>query len=91
MGYSNDGFPFVGPVYDKPGQFICAGFTGHGMPQVYLSAKAVASMVLTGETVEVDLPIPYRLSKERWYQFRDHMSLEAWRRVVGSDPARAVL
>ncbi|KAF3010072.1 hypothetical protein E8E13_011585 [Curvularia kusanoi] len=91
MGYSNDGFPFVGPVCDKPGQFICAGFTGHGMPQVYLSAKAVASMVLTGETAEVDLPIPYRLSKERWYQARDHMSLEAWRKVVGNETTHAVL
>lgn len=91
MGYSNDGFPFVGPVCDKPGQFICAGFTGHGMPQIFLSAKALASMVLAGETAEVDLPIPYRVSEERWYQLRDHMSLEAWRKVVDRESVRAVL
>lgn len=28
------------------GQFILAGFSGHGMPVIYLAAKAVARMVL---------------------------------------------
>lgn len=27
---SIDSFPFVGPVPGKPGQFVAAGFAGHG-------------------------------------------------------------
>lgn len=40
--------PHVGHVPGKPGQFITAGFTGHGMPQAWLSGKGVASMVSDG-------------------------------------------
>ena len=48
MGYSTDSLPHIGQVPGRPGQFIIAGFTGHGMPQAYLSGKGVASMVLEG-------------------------------------------
>ncbi|KAJ5688797.1 hypothetical protein N7462_003189 [Penicillium macrosclerotiorum] len=44
MGYSADSLPHVGNIPGKPGQFIAAGFNGHGMPVVYLSGKAVAKM-----------------------------------------------
>lgn len=78
MGYSADGFPFVGSVPEKAGQFICAGFSGHGMPQIFLSAKALASMVLDGKRVEeVDLPRLYRVDKERLQRTRNVM-LEGW-------------
>ncbi|KAF2028094.1 FAD dependent oxidoreductase [Setomelanomma holmii] len=65
MGYSNDKFPYVDAIPGKPGQYICAGFTGHGMPQIFLSAKAVASMIITGDSENLDLPAPYRTTKER--------------------------
>ncbi|KAM0714808.1 hypothetical protein Q7P37_009272 [Cladosporium fusiforme] len=45
MGFSRDEVPWVGPVQGKEGVFISAGFTGHGMPNTWLSGKAVASMV----------------------------------------------
>lgn len=48
MGYSTDSLPHVGQVPGRPGQFIVAGFTGHGMPQAYLSGKGVAAMVSEG-------------------------------------------
>ena len=48
MGYSADSLPHVGQVPGRPGQFIIAGFTGHGMPQAYLSGKSVAAMVTDG-------------------------------------------
>lgn len=32
LGYSSDLLPYVGEVPNKPGVFICAGFTGHGEP-----------------------------------------------------------
>jgi glycine/D-amino acid oxidase-like deaminating enzyme len=83
MGYSDDGFPYVGDVPDKPGQYICAGFNGHGMPQIFLSAKAIAQVVLLGAKAEdVDLPLPYRTTSERWIQRKEHISTQAWRAVV---------
>ncbi len=67
MGYSDDGFPYVGTVPGKPGQYICAGFNGHGMPQIFLSAKAIAEMVLLGATAEeAGLPLPYWTTNQRW-------------------------
>ncbi|KAL1643007.1 hypothetical protein SLS61_009469 [Didymella pomorum] len=91
MGYSNDGFPYVGPVPGRSGQYMCAGFTGHGMPQIFLSAKAMATTVLKGDTEEVDLPLPYRISEARWAEPKAHASLMAWQRFRDSEPARAVL
>lgn len=40
--------PWIGaiPNLRGQGQFILAGFSGHGMPVIYLAAKAVARMVL---------------------------------------------
>ena len=79
MGYSSDGFPHVGQVPGKEGQFICGGFSGHGMPQIYLSAKAIASMVLDGRSVEqVDLPRLYRTSQARLDSTKN-VTLESWR------------
>ena len=92
MGYSDDGFPYVGAVPDKPGQYICAGFNGHGMPQIFLSAKAIAEMVLLGAKPEdVDLPLPYRTASERWVQRKEHISKKAWRAVVGRQTAKPSL
>jgi hypothetical protein len=48
MGYSADSLPHIGQVPGKPGQFIMAGFTGHGMPQAWLSGKGIAEMVSKG-------------------------------------------
>lgn len=77
MGFSRDEVPWVGPVPGKEGVFVAAGYTGHGMPNTWLSGKAVASMVgasLGGsdmvEAVEAarkstGLPKAYQVSTER--------------------------
>ncbi|KAJ6011793.1 hypothetical protein N7499_013234 [Penicillium canescens] len=46
MGYSSDGLPHIGPVPGQQDQYIIAGFTGHGMPQIFLAAEGLAKMVL---------------------------------------------
>ncbi|OSC96675.1 FAD dependent oxidoreductase [Trametes coccinea BRFM310] len=52
MGYTKTGDPFVGPVISPAnpdaykGQYISAGFTGHGMPRTFSCAEAVAQMIL---------------------------------------------
>jgi glycine/D-amino acid oxidase-like deaminating enzyme len=91
MGYSNDEFPYVGALPEKPGQYLCAGFTGHGMPQIFLSAKAVASMIITGDVENIDLPLPYRITKKRWYEDKVHAALQLWRKVVEGERAQARL
>ncbi|GKU14937.1 unnamed protein product, partial [Fusarium langsethiae] len=46
MGYSSDGLPRIGQVPGRQNMFIMGGFTGHGMPQVFLAGKAISRMVL---------------------------------------------
>ena len=82
MGYTADGFPFVGEVPGKSGQYICAGFNGHGMPQAFLSAKALATIVAEGKNIEdADLPKLYRSSPERFQSKAQHVSLTAFEEV----------
>ncbi len=45
MGFSRDAVPWVGPHPEKPGVFVAAGYTGHGMPNAWLCGRAVARMV----------------------------------------------
>ncbi|KAK0108169.1 hypothetical protein ONS95_002991 [Cadophora gregata] len=71
MGYSRDDRPWVGEVTEElglgggEGLFVCAGFTGHGMPNTCLSGKAAVELILGRKSEEVDLPESYRLSRER--------------------------
>ncbi|KZV72829.1 FAD dependent oxidoreductase [Peniophora sp. CONT] len=52
MGHTRSGDPLVGPVIDSngddkafAGQYICAGYTGHGMPRAYACAETIARIV----------------------------------------------
>ncbi|KAE8314712.1 FAD dependent oxidoreductase [Aspergillus transmontanensis] len=66
MGYSYDTSPHVGEVPDKPGQYICAGFDGHGMPVIFLAAKELADMIHHGKSFEdVHLPRLYKSTAVR--------------------------
>ncbi|KAG6856518.1 hypothetical protein H0H87_003606 [Tephrocybe sp. NHM501043] len=58
------GDPFVGPVIDVTrapdyytGQYIVAGYTGHGMPRAYACAEAVVGMI-TAEITGRDWGMP---------------------------------
>ncbi|KAK9337267.1 hypothetical protein LIPSTDRAFT_238 [Lipomyces starkeyi NRRL Y-11557] len=49
MGFSVDEYPLVGkiPSFLEQGQEYCiAGFSGHGMPRIFLAAKALVRMIL---------------------------------------------
>ncbi|KAH7303824.1 FAD dependent oxidoreductase-domain-containing protein [Stachybotrys elegans] len=66
MGYSSDFMPHLGDVPDKPGQFIIAGFSGHGMPEILLSSKAIASLIRNGVPLEQSgIPKMFKTSKKR--------------------------
>jgi glycine/D-amino acid oxidase-like deaminating enzyme len=52
MGYSFDSLPHLGEVPGKSGQYIVAGFNGHGMPVIWLAAKGIAEMIATDRAYE---------------------------------------
>lgn len=45
MGFSKDRNPLVGPLPNRPGEYIAAGFTGHGMPMTFFAGQNVADMI----------------------------------------------
>ena len=64
MGYSSDGLPRVGQVPGRENMFIMGGFTGHGMPQVFLTVKAISRMVL-GDLAYSDTGLPRLFEESR--------------------------
>lgn len=78
MGYSSDGWPYVGSLPGRPNQLIIAGFTGHGMPQIFLSAKAIAEMAVEGADFKsTGVPRLYELTQER-LDSKQNVILESW-------------
>lgn len=69
MGFSRDGRPWVGEVPKElgggKGLWICAGFTGHGMPNASLCAKAVVNKMMGQQIHDKDLPKEYHVSMGR--------------------------
>ncbi|PNH07797.1 putative oxidoreductase OrdL [Tetrabaena socialis] len=45
LGFTQDRFPFVGPVPGRRGEFLAAGFSGHGMTRTFTCGRLVADMV----------------------------------------------
>ncbi|CAG9984216.1 unnamed protein product [Clonostachys byssicola] len=70
MGFTADLFPFVGHLSkemtgrDGNGEFIAAGFSGHGMDKCWLCGEAAALMAL-GEDVPSGFPKPFLVSNRR--------------------------
>ena len=60
MAFTRSGSPLSGAVPGLPGQFVLAGFSGHGMPRCALWAQRLAGVVeeflRTGKCVPLDLP-----------------------------------
>ena len=94
MGFSRDNSPFVGPVPARPGVFVSAGYTGHGMPNAWLCGKAVATMVskaISGSdqesavaaAVQDGLPEAYIPSDRRVQRARTAETVERQDRLTG--------
>ncbi|ORY57752.1 FAD dependent oxidoreductase [Pseudomassariella vexata] len=60
-----DSVPFVGPVDGLPGQWICAGFNGHGMARIFTCAPGVAKLILGGAWEDTGLPECFEMTSER--------------------------
>lgn len=81
MGYSRDGHPWVGEVREElgvgggKGLWVCAGYTGHGMPNAWLCGKAIVDLIMGCEK-DLDVPDEYKLTRERVEQARSYE--EVW-------------
>lgn len=62
MGFTPDLNPLVGSAPGRPGEYVAAGYSGHGMPVAFLAAKAVAEM-MTGRAPETFVEA---FRPERW-------------------------
>lgn len=60
-----DSVPMVGAVPELPGQYICAGFNGHGMARIFTSAPGVAALMTGGSWDDTGLPECFEYSTER--------------------------
>ncbi|KAM6505355.1 hypothetical protein FSOLCH5_014579 [Fusarium solani] len=66
MGYSSDRLPRIGSIPGRDNMFIMGGFTGHGMPQIFLVAKGISQMVLSGcSYAETGMPRVFQETSER--------------------------
>ncbi|KAJ4094924.1 hypothetical protein NW761_005383 [Fusarium oxysporum] len=74
MGYSSDRLPRVGPIPGRPGMFIMGGFTGHGMPQIYLCGQAMAKVLLEDASLnQTGLPRLFEETQARLEDPRDRV------------------
>lgn len=66
MGYSPDGYPFVGEMPGEPGLWISASFQGHGMVLCWKCAEGLVEMMEGRDGEELDwFPQVFRLTEER--------------------------
>jgi len=70
IAMTTDSVPFVGEVSDHPGQYICAGFNGHGMARIFTCAPGVAKLILGSDWSQTGLPECFQLTKERMERLR---------------------
>ncbi|KAJ7174991.1 DAO-domain-containing protein [Mycena crocata] len=65
IGLSGDSLPFIGKVPDMPGQWICAGFHGHGMAHIFTCAPGLVTLMQGGMWTDTGLPECLELTAER--------------------------
>jgi hypothetical protein len=64
MGLTSDELPFVGEVPSRQGQFMAAGYSGHGMARAFLTIRALLQGFL-GEEIDQRVPLEYFRIRER--------------------------
>ncbi|KAF3385349.1 putative oxidoreductase OrdL [Penicillium rolfsii] len=65
IAMTTDSVPFVGAIDSLPGQYICAGFNGHGMARIFTCAPGIAKIVLGHEWSDTGLPECFQFNSER--------------------------
>ncbi|KAK1675635.1 FAD dependent oxidoreductase-domain-containing protein [Colletotrichum godetiae] len=71
IGMTPDLVPFIGRVDGSPGQWVCAGFNGHGMARILTCASGLAKMILGGTWRDTELPECFEMTSERLERLRE--------------------
>lgn len=65
MGYSPDGFPFVGEMPGSRGLWASCSFQGHGMVLCWMCARAMVGMMRGDDDLRTWFPREFVISEER--------------------------
>lgn len=60
-----DSVPLVGAVPGKEGQWICAGFNGHGMARIFTCAPGLVKLIHGQDWRDTGLPECFEISRDR--------------------------
>ncbi|KAI0602371.1 FAD dependent oxidoreductase [Biscogniauxia sp. FL1348] len=65
IGMTTDSCPFIGRVPGAEGQWVCAGFNGHGMARIFTCAPGLVKLIRGGQWSDTGLPECFELTEER--------------------------
>ncbi|CAJ0546754.1 Ff.00g013810.m01.CDS01 [Fusarium sp. VM40] len=65
VGETPDAVPLVGPIDGLDGQWICAGFNGHGMARIFQCAPGLAKLIMGEPWSATNMPECFRFNKYR--------------------------
>lgn len=65
IGMTTDSVPFVGKLDSLPGQFVCAGFNGHGMARIFNCAPGLVQIMNGATWAATGLPECFNVTEER--------------------------
>lgn len=65
IAFTADRMPYVGEIEGSPGQYICAGFNGHGMANIFTCAKGIVDIMANRPWETTQLPECYQYSAAR--------------------------
>ncbi|KAI1780358.1 FAD dependent oxidoreductase [Hypoxylon cercidicola] len=74
IGMTTDSVPLVGKIESLPGQWICAGFNGHGMARIFTCAPGVAKLILGGSWADTGLPECFEMTEQRLSKLKQGVS-----------------
>ncbi|KAI7850472.1 FAD dependent oxidoreductase [Circinella umbellata] len=83
MGFTRDRLPLIGAIEHitgsnkNKGQYLAAGFTGHGMPRTFLCGRATAQLLL-GQQLDTWFPPEFLVqheSRQSWWDNRAKSNL----------------
>ncbi|KAM0541586.1 hypothetical protein ACHAPJ_013188 [Fusarium lateritium] len=65
LGMTFDNVPLIGPIDGLDGQWICAGFNGHGMARIFACAPGLVKLMFGQKWADTGLPECFQFSRER--------------------------
>lgn len=65
IGMTTDSVPFVGKLDSLPGQYVCAGFNGHGMAKIFNCAPGLVQIMSGAAWDATGLPECFNVTEDR--------------------------